>query len=123
VGSLFWSAPAFGAPRGHAAQTSQSTQSQSSAPVQVSGVELEEARRLLQQGKFDEAIVRLHQQESAHPGMKGISHALGTAYYKKSVYVNAIASLKKALEDNPKDSEAEQLLELSYYLSQRPADA
>jgi tetratricopeptide (TPR) repeat protein len=123
VGSLFWIAPALGAPRGHAAQTSLSTQSQSSAPVQVSGVEFEEARRLLQQGKFDEAIVRLHQQELAHPGMKGISHELGTAYYKKSDYQNAIASLKKALEENPKDSEAEQLLGLSYYLSQRPAEA
>jgi tetratricopeptide (TPR) repeat protein len=31
--------------------------------------------------------------------------------------------LKKALEENPADSEAEQLLGLSYYLSQRPAEA
>ncbi|MHB8503723.1 MAG: tetratricopeptide repeat protein, partial [Candidatus Acidiferrales bacterium] len=85
--------------------------------------EYDEARRLLQQGKFDDALGVLHQMESVHPGLKGLSHELGAAYYKKSDYVNAIASLKKALEENPGDSEAEQLLGLSYYLAGRPAEA
>jgi len=55
--------------------------------------------------------------------MKGLSRELGTAYYKKSDYLNAIASFKKALEENPGDGEAEQLLGLSYYLAGRPAEA
>src|SRR6476646_8401838 len=55
--------------------------------------------------------------------MKGLSHELGSAYYKKNDYKNAIASLKKALEETPRDNEAEQLLGLSYYLAGRPAEA
>ncbi len=93
------------------------TQSQSQA------TDFDAARRLSQQGKYDEAIAALHQLETAHPEIKGLAHELGVAYYKKSDYANAIASLKKALVENPADNEAEQLVGLSYYLSQHPADA
>jgi tetratricopeptide (TPR) repeat protein len=85
--------------------------------------ELEAARRLSQQGKFDQALAELHELETLHPGMKGLAHEMGTAYYKKSDYTNAIASLKVALVENPADNEAEQLLGLSYYLAGRPAEA
>src|SRR5579872_2291355 len=102
-------APAIDAPR----------PAQSQAP----GSDFDEARRLSQQGKYNEAISALHQLESAHPDLKGLSHELGTAYYKMGDYANAIAFLKKALRENAGDSEAEQLLGLSYYLSQRPAEA
>lgn len=81
------------------------------------------ARKLAQQGKYDEAISALREIGTQHPGTKGLEHELGAAYYKKSDYLNAIASLKKALEENPEDSEAEQLLGLSYYLAERPAEA
>jgi tetratricopeptide (TPR) repeat protein len=106
-----------------AAQSLSASELPGSRQSQPSGNEFDEARRLLQQGKYDEAIAALHQLESSHAGMKGVSHELGTAYYKKNDYQNAIASLKKALDENPGDSEAEQLLGLSYYLSQRPAEA
>jgi tetratricopeptide (TPR) repeat protein len=94
-----------------------------SAQTQTPPGEFDKARRLLEQGKYDEAIDVLHQLEATHPRMKGLSHELGAAYYKKSDFQNAIPSLKKALEENPADSEAEQLLGLSYYLSQRPSEA
>src|SRR5580765_5278329 len=123
AGTLIASGPSFGAWHGHVSQNSSSTQSSSSAQVQPSGNEFDEAIRLLQQGKFDDAISALQQLGSSHPGMKGLSHELGAAYYKKNDYMNAIASLKKALEENPRDSEAEQLLGLSYYLAGRPAEA
>jgi tetratricopeptide (TPR) repeat protein len=55
--------------------------------------------------------------------MKGLPHELGMAYYKKGDYIQAIGSLKLALQQNPEDSEATQLLGLSYYLSGRPGDA
>jgi tetratricopeptide (TPR) repeat protein len=90
---------------------------------QPPGTEFDDARRLSQQGKYNEAITALHQLESAHPDLKGLSHELGAAYYKMGDYANAIAFLKKALRENAADSEAEQLLGLSYYLSQRPAEA
>jgi tetratricopeptide (TPR) repeat protein len=105
------------------AQSASLGDSPDSAPYQLAATEFGEARRLLQQGKYDEAIAALHQLETTHPGMKGLSHELGAAYYKKGDYASAIASLKKGLEENPADSEAEQLLGLSYYLSQRPAEA
>ena len=123
AGTLIASGPSFGAWHEDVSQISSSTQPSSSAQVQPSGKEFDEARRLLQQGKYDDAISALQQLESAHPGMKGLSHELGAAYYKKNDYMNAIATLKKALEENPRDNEAEQLLGLSYYLAGRPAEA
>ncbi len=82
-----------------------------------------EARRLAQQGKFDEAIGRLEALAAKQPDAKDLAHELGVVYYKKGDYLKAVASFKKALEENPSDSEAIQLMGLSYYLSGRPADA
>ena len=81
------------------------------------------ARRLSEQGKFDEAIAKLEALAAKHPDLKGVSHELGVTYYKKSDYLKAVASFKKALEEDPKDSEAVQLMGLSYYLAGRPAEA
>src|SRR6266566_4898371 len=82
-----------------------------------------EARRLMQQGKYDQAIAQLQELSAKDPGLKGLPHELGTAYYKKGDYMKAVESLKAALEQNPHDNEAVQLLGLSYYLSGRPAEA
>lgn len=81
------------------------------------------ARQLLQQGKYDEAIAELQQLSTSQPALKGVAHELGAAYYKKSDYVAAIGQLNKALREDPTDSEATQLLGLSYYLSGKPSDA
>ncbi len=118
VGSTaLYAASPQGSPAASAADSARPAQSK---PV---GAEFGEARRLLQQGKFDEAIAELHQLDSTHQGMKGLSHELGAAYYKKGDYLNAIAFLNKAREENPADNEAEQLLGLSYYLAGRPSEA
>jgi predicted GH43/DUF377 family glycosyl hydrolase/tetratricopeptide (TPR) repeat protein len=96
-------------------------------PVENTGTrpneEVAHARELLKQGKYDEAIAELRQLSSTHPAMEGISHELGVAYYKKSDYTAAIEQFKQALEKDPHDSEATQLLGLSYYLSGKPVDA
>ncbi|HEY6385847.1 MAG TPA: tetratricopeptide repeat protein [Candidatus Acidoferrum sp.] len=92
-------------------------------PSQPPDADLDQARRLLQQGKYDEALSILHELEEKHPGMKGLAHELGAAYYKKSDFVNAIVYLKRAREQDPDDAEAEQLLGLSYYLAGRPLEA
>jgi tetratricopeptide (TPR) repeat protein len=84
---------------------------------------LREARSLSQQGKFDEAITKLEAQAAKQPDLQGVAHELGVTYYKKSDYLKAVASFKKALEENPGDSEAVQLMGLSYYLAGRPAEA
>ncbi|HKD49774.1 MAG TPA: tetratricopeptide repeat protein [Candidatus Acidoferrum sp.] len=85
--------------------------------------EVAEARRLARQGKFDDAIAQLESLAAKQPDTKGLAHEFGVVYYKKSDYPKAVASFKKALEENPGDSEATQLMGLSYYLSGRPAEA
>jgi tetratricopeptide (TPR) repeat protein len=92
-------------------------------PKDSADVAFAEARRLAQQGKFDEAIGQLEALTSKQPDIKGISHELGVVYYKKGDYLKAISNLKKALEENPGDGEGIQLIGLSYYLAGRPAEA
>src|SRR6266513_1296954 len=82
-----------------------------------------EARRLSQQGKFDEAIAKLEALATNDPILRGLAHELGVTYYKKSDYLKAVASFKKALEEDPGDNEAVQLMGLSYYLAGRPGEA
>ncbi len=101
-----------------AAQPGPAVQSSSAADAQFA-----EPRQLLQQGKYDEALTQLQQLAEKNPGLKGLSHELGTAYYKKSDYIRAINSFKQALQQDAQDNEAVQLLGLSYYLSGRPAEA
>ncbi len=78
------------------------------------------ARRLSQEGKHDAALAELQKQP---PALKGLDHEFGVAYYKKGDYSQAIVALKKALEADPKDGEATQLLGLSYYLTGHAAEA
>lgn len=84
---------------------------------------LRDARRLSEQGKFDEALGKLEALTLEEPELKGLAHELGVTYYKKSDYLKATASFKKALEEDPGDNEAVQLMGLSYYLAGRPAEA
>ncbi len=110
------------------AQTAAKQQGQGiEAPKPKEGVlpesSLNEARRLSQQGKFDEALAKLEGLAAKNPEMKGLAHELGVTYYKKSDYLKAVASFKKALDEDPGDNEAVQLMGLSYYLAGRPAEA
>jgi tetratricopeptide (TPR) repeat protein len=82
-----------------------------------------EVRRLSQVGKFDEALAQLDGVATTQPDTKGLSHERGTVYYKKADYIKAAAQFKKAADEDPGDSEAIQLLGLSYYLAGRPAEA
>jgi tetratricopeptide (TPR) repeat protein len=82
-----------------------------------------QARRLVQQGKYDQAIAELQQLSMTQPGLKGVTHELGTAYYTKGDYQQAIATLRKALDEDKDDRETTQLLGLSSYLAGRPAEA
>src|SRR5260370_34794667 len=66
---------------------------------------LREARRLSQEGKFDEAIAKLVALALKEPELKGLARELGVSYYKKSAYLKAVASLKKAPEEDPGDNE------------------
>jgi tetratricopeptide (TPR) repeat protein len=101
------------APPGAPPQTSQ-------PPPQVTPVsddaEFAASRKLLQLGKFDQAIAQLLELQAKQPATRGLSRELGIAYYKKSDYLNAAVNLATAQAENPGDQEATQLLGLSYYL-------
>ena len=77
----------------------------------------------MEQGKYDEAVSQLKELEAKNPGLKGLSHELGAAYYKKGEYLKAAEHLKQALQEDSSDNEAVQLLGLSYYLAGKPAEA
>ena len=81
------------------------------------------ARKLSQQGKYDEAIAQLEAMATRTPKAAGLSHELGAAYYKKGDYLKAADYLKQAVAEDPKDKEAVQLLGISYYVAGRPSEA
>ena len=88
-----------------------------------SDTDFAEARKLSQQGKYDEAIALLQPMAARAPKPAGISRELGAVYYKKGDYLKAADYLKQSVADDPNDKEAVQLLGLSYYLAGRPAEA
>ena len=102
---------------------------QSAPPVapapssQPASPEFVNARKLIEQGKVDDAIAELHTVESRDPAAKGLALEMGTAYYKKSDFPKAIEYLKRATLADPASGEATQLLGLSYYLNGHPSDA
>src|SRR5437016_1991517 len=82
---------------------------QTSRSAQANDAEFTAARRLMEQGKYDDALIELQQLQVKSPGLKGLSRELGTLYYKKGDYLKAIASLTQALKEDPDDKEAIQL--------------
>lgn len=82
-----------------------------------------DARKLLQLGKYNEAIAELEGLRQANPPAPGLAHELGVAYYKKGDYPNALQNLQKAQREDPKDQEAVQLTGLSLYLAGKPGEA
>jgi tetratricopeptide (TPR) repeat protein len=85
--------------------------------------DLANSRKLMQQGKLDQAITELQKIEAQNPATKGLDLELGTAYYKKSDFPKAIDYLKKASAADPNDQEAVQLLGMSYFAGGHPAEA
>jgi tetratricopeptide (TPR) repeat protein len=81
------------------------------------------ADRLLELGKFSEAISELEAMRNQTPPPEGLAHELGVAYYKKADYANAVLNLEQALKEKPGDGETTQLLGLSLYLGGKPLDA
>lgn len=88
-----------------------------------SGDDFATARKLMDAGRYPEAVAELTALAAKNPEKKGLQRELGIAHYKASEYVPAIGAFNKALVQDPSDKESTQLLGLSYYLAGRPADA
>ncbi len=82
-----------------------------------------QANKLMQQGKFDEAIEELKKFQQENPPPEDLPHELGIAYYRKGDYYNAVKSFEQAVKENPKDQEAIQMTGLSLYLAGKPGEA
>jgi tetratricopeptide (TPR) repeat protein len=97
------------------------------APAPVAAVEpagaFAQARSLIDHGKFNEGIAELRQLQARDPKMRGLNREFGLAYYKHSDFMTAAQYLQPALQEDSGDSEATQLLGLSYYFSGKPAQA
>src|SRR5678815_1719270 len=83
----------------HASPRTPAQESIPSAPSQSVSADIAEARRLSQQGKNAEALARLQALAANNPGLAGLSHELGIAYYKSGDYVKAIEALQKATQE------------------------
>src|SRR5882672_8089087 len=101
-------------------KTVQDSARENATPTDAS---LGQATLLMQQGKNEEALKFLESIAAAEPARRGVVRQIGIAYYRKNDFLKAAASFKKALEEDPGDNEAVQLLGLSYYLAGRPAEA
>jgi tetratricopeptide (TPR) repeat protein len=100
------------------------TAQSSGAPATPSlSASLDEVHRFIERGKFDEALAALNEISNSSPSAKNLAREFGVVYYRKCDYVNAIHSFNRALAENPQDTEATQLLGLSFYLAGRPGDA
>src|SRR3954469_9631479 len=60
---------------------------------------LDHAKFLIESGKGDEALQELAALRQADPGMKGIDHQVGLAYYRKGDFVNAQMTFANAIEE------------------------
>src|SRR6516225_8511623 len=108
--------PAAPAQTGGRAQNTASGQPDSTSPFAS-------ARKLLQLGKYDQAITELEALRQHNPEPSGLSHELGVAYCRKGDYVSAVLHLQAAQKENPKDEEAVQLTGLSLYLAGKTGEA
>ena len=93
------------------------------APKPAATADFTQARKLMQEGKLDDAIAQLHALEAQDPAAKGLVLELGTAYYRKNDFPQAIEYLKKANAADPANDEAVQMLGLAYFRGGHPADA
>ena len=100
------------------ASSNQAQQTSSAEPAEFAA-----ARKLVQQGKVDDAITQLQALEARDPNAKGLAFEIGSAYYRKNDFVKAIEYLKKTSAEDPENREAIQLLGLAYYRGGHPADA
>lgn len=87
------------------------------------GPSYDQVHRFTEQGKFDDALTGLNEISKSNPTAKNLAHEFGVTYYRKGDYRSAVDALQRALAENPDDKEATQLIGLSLYLSNKPAEA
>jgi len=99
------------------------TLSQQNSAAKTAESPLAPAETLLSQGKPGEALSLLQSIASRDPKTPGLEAKFGKAYFQSRQFSQAVQHLNAAIEENPNDLEATQLLALSYYGSGHFAQA
>jgi len=97
--------------------------SSSSSPISADKPSLVDAKSKLDNGQVDEALAELKKLQTIDPNTPGLSRAIGVASFRKGDFAAVAAALKPAVEKDPADKEAVQLLGLSYYYLGHTQDA
>jgi tetratricopeptide (TPR) repeat protein len=92
-------------------------------PKPTATADFTQIRKLMQQGQLDDAVAQLHALEAQDPAAKGLALELGTAYYRKNDFPQAIEYLKKANTADSANDEAVQMLGLAFFRGGHPAEA
>src|SRR5215813_9193950 len=84
---------------------------------------LSQAHKLMEQGKYREALEALKKIESYAPNAAGLAHDLGVTHYHLGNFADAVPALQRALAESANDHEAEQLLGISFFQLGRSDEA
>ena len=104
-----------------------SAQNQGGPPSEATARLLQQAQKLLEEAKADEAIRILRSADNAASSEPEVAYLLGVAYHLKRDYVRAVEQLSAAVKRIPqKDAKyrnAIQILGLSHYVLGHPTEA
>lgn len=103
------------------AQTAPSAET-ATAP-QTPQLKFDSARDLAAHGRLEKAIALLDELALLHPEPSGVERLRGLILYQRDQLFDAVAAFKKAVEQDPKDSEAIEMEGVSLFRLGRPADA
>src|SRR5260370_4808858 len=77
--------------------------SAAAAPVSTAEPDFSSARKLIQQGQYDQALAELDELAQKHPCLKGLDRELAFARYGKCDYLCAPAAFTKPVAENSAD--------------------
>ena len=102
---------------------SQQAQPPGNPSPQVSAIDLDEVKKLIDRGQSKEALRELDIAEAHQPAIPGLERLRGMAFYAEGDFTDADQALAKALNQNSKDIEAAEYRGLTLFRLGRPADA
>lgn len=94
-----------------------------SSPTPSPTPSIDEARRLLAQGKLDQSLQQLDALSRQTPEPSGLERLRGFAYYQQNDLAAADAAFAKALAQDPADTEAMQLRGVTLFRMGKAAEA
>lgn len=104
-------------------RTSEATNSAGGPAVSDSSQTLAQLRRMIDSGRFAEALKQLDALAARTPVQAGVNRLRGLALYSENQFAEADVAFAAALKQDPHDVEAAQLRGLTLFRLGRPAEA